>query len=143
LELINSPDARIVREPPLTPDYPMSRRILPLWLDVDISINADGLLPRVSAAVDKYVNDYRAYLKEHGVTNQPPVDLLPKAVVHPKTGVICVGVDEPSAKAAADYVRQAFSIRRAVFETGGVYRCLSEEYLFDMQYRGYQHKLYL
>jgi len=53
-------------------------------------------------------------------------------------GAVCLGADEASARAAADFTRQAFSIRRAVFESGGVYQCLSEEYLFDMQYRGYQ-----
>ena len=138
MELINSPDAYILRDPPLTPDYPMLRRILPLWLDVDLCGGVDELSSRIKAAVDKYAADYGDYLKKHGVSDQPVVDLLPKAVVHPRIGAVCIGVDEASARAAADFVRQAFSIRRAIFESGGVYQCLAEEYLFDMQYRGYQ-----
>ncbi|MDR2694287.1 MAG: class II aldolase/adducin family protein [Chitinispirillales bacterium] len=138
MELINSPDAGIVRNPPLTPDYPMLRRILPLWLDIDLSGGAGEVSSRVKAAVDKYVKEYGEYLEKRGVLNQPVIDLLPRAIVHPRTGVVCFGTDEASARAAADFTRQAFSIRRTIFETGGVYQSLSEEYLFDMQYRGYQ-----
>jgi len=138
MELINSPDAGIVREPPLTPDYPMLRRILPLWLDVDLRGGIDEMSSYIKAAVGKFVKEYGDYLKEHGVSNQPAADLLPKAIVHPRIGAVCVGTDEASARATADFTRQAFSIRRSIFESGGVYRCLAEEYLFDMQYRGYQ-----
>ncbi len=138
MELINSQEVGIVRNPPLTPDYPMSRRILPLWLDVDIGIDTDELSSQIKTAIDRHVKDYSDYLQKNGVSDQPVVDLLPKAIIHPQIGVICIGQNESSATATADYIRQAFSIRRAVFETGGVYKCLSDEYLFDMQYRGYQ-----
>jgi len=138
MELINSPDAGILREPPLTPDYPMLRCILPLWLDVDMRGGIDEISSYIKAAVDKFVKDYGVYLKERGVSNQGAADLLPRAVVHPRIGAVCLGMDEASARAAADFTRQAFSIRRSIFESGGVYRCLAEEYLFDMQYRGYQ-----
>jgi len=139
MELINSPDAFILREPPLTPDYPMLRRILPLWLDVDLRGGVDEISSCVRAAVGKFVKEYGNYLKEHGVSDQPVADLLPKAIIHPGIGAVCVGADEASARAVADFTRQAFSIRRSIFESGGVYRCLAEEYLFDMQYRGYQN----
>jgi rhamnose utilization protein RhaD (predicted bifunctional aldolase and dehydrogenase) len=72
------------------------------------------------------------------VKDVPSADLLPQAIVHPKIGAICLGSNEASAKKIADFARQAFSIRRAIFETGGVYQSLPEEHLFDMQYRGYQ-----
>ena len=138
MELINSPDAGIVRDPPLTPDYPMLRRILPLWLDVDLRGGVGEISTYIKTAVDKYVKYYGDYLKEHGVSDQPLIDLLPKAVIHPRTGVVCLGADEASARVMADFTRQAFSIRRSIFESGGVYQCLADEYLFDMQYRGYQ-----
>jgi rhamnose utilization protein RhaD (predicted bifunctional aldolase and dehydrogenase) len=137
MELINSPDAGIVRDPPLTPDYPMARRILPLWLDVDLRGGVGEMSSYIKSAVDKFVKCYGDYLKEHGVSDQPIIDLLPKAVVHPRIGAVCLGTDEASARSAADFTRQAFSIRRSIFESGGDYECLSEEYLFDMQYRGY------
>jgi rhamnose utilization protein RhaD (predicted bifunctional aldolase and dehydrogenase) len=138
MELINSPDAGIVRNPPLTPDYPMSRRILPLWLDVDLRGGADEISSYIKEAIGDFVTEYGNYLGKHGVLNQPAVDLLPKAIVHPRIGAVCLGADEASARAVADFTRQAFSIRRAIFESGGVYQCLADEYLFDMQYRGYQ-----
>ncbi|MDR2592195.1 MAG: class II aldolase/adducin family protein [Chitinispirillales bacterium] len=138
MELINSPDASILRNPPLTPDYPMLRRILPLWLDVDLHGGIDELSSYIKAAVDKHVKEYGDYLGKRGVSDQPIIDLLPKAIVHPRMGAVCFGTDEAAAAAVGDFTRQAFSIRRAIFESGGVYRCLAEEYLFDMQYRGYQ-----
>jgi rhamnose utilization protein RhaD (predicted bifunctional aldolase and dehydrogenase) len=140
MEVINSPVAGIVRDPPLTPDYPMSRRILPLWLEVDLCGGVDEISSYIKRAIDNFVTEYGNYLGKHGVLNQPAIDLLPKAVVHPRIGAVCLGADEASARAAADFTRQAFSIRRAVFESGGVYQCLADEYLFDMQYRGYQRE---
>jgi len=110
LELINSPDGKaIVCNPPLTPDYPMYARISLQWADGDINT-----IP------------------------VPAADTFPQAVVHPKIGVLCYGPDEPSAKRTADFVHQALSIRRAIFETGGTYESLAEEFILDMQYRGYQ-----
>jgi rhamnose utilization protein RhaD (predicted bifunctional aldolase and dehydrogenase) len=139
LELINSPDGKdIICDPPMTPDYPMYTRILPLWIDVDINDPPENISSYISAAIDKHINDYKDYLKRLNVKDVPPADLLPQAIVHPKIGAICLGPDEASAKKIADFTRQAFSIRRAIFETGGVYQSLPEEHLFDMQYRGYQ-----
>jgi len=110
LELINSFDGKaIVCDPPLTPDYPMYARISLQWADGDINV-----IP------------------------VPAADTFPKAVVHPKIGVLCYGADESSAQKTADFVHQALSIRRAIFETGGTYESLAEEFILDMQYRGYQ-----
>jgi rhamnose utilization protein RhaD (predicted bifunctional aldolase and dehydrogenase) len=146
LELINSPDGKeIICDPPMTPDYPMFMRILPLWIDADINDPPEKISSYISAAVDGHINDYKDYLKRLAVRNVPPSDLLPQAIIHPQIGAICLGPDEPSARKTADFTRQALSIRRAIFETGGVYQSLPEEHLFDMQYRGYQqakrHKL--
>jgi len=110
LELINSSDGKaIVCNPPLTPDYPMYARISLQWADGNI--NAMPV---------------------------PAADTFPHAVVHPKIGVLCYGADGQSAKRTADFVHQALSIRRAIFETGGTYESLAEEFILDMQYRGYQ-----
>jgi len=132
LELINSPDGKgIITDPPMTPDYPMYSRILPLWVD-------EGALGAFGCAVDRYIIDYRSHLDRNGVTGVPAADLFPLAVVYPPAGVICIGADGASAGRTADFVRQALSIRRAIFEAGGVYEPLPERYIFDMQYRGYQ-----
>jgi len=139
MELINSPDGKdIICNPPMTPDYPMLARILPLWLDVDINIDNAGIFPSVKAAIDKYVREYKAYLGNNGIQDITVIDPLPVAVIHLSTGVICFGVNEAKARQTADFTRQALSIRRAIVETGGVYESLPERYLFDMQYRGYQ-----
>jgi len=140
LELINSPDGKdIICNPPMTPDYPMLSRILPLWVDVDISkYSPEKICSFIMKDVDKFVGDYKVYLENNGVNDITPVDLLPKAVIIPQIGVVCFGVNEAKARQTADFTRQALSIRRTIAETGGVYESLPERYLFDMQYRGYQ-----
>jgi rhamnose utilization protein RhaD (predicted bifunctional aldolase and dehydrogenase) len=139
MELINSPDGKnIITNPPMTPDYPMLTRILPLWLDVDMDIAEEKIFPSVKSAVDKYVSEYKAYLSNNGIQNITAADALPAAIISPPTGVVCFGVNEAKARQIADFTRQAFSIRRAIAETDGVYESLPERYLFDMQYRGYQ-----
>jgi rhamnose utilization protein RhaD (predicted bifunctional aldolase and dehydrogenase) len=139
MELINSPDGKkLITDPPMTPDYPMLTRILPLWLDVDIDSAEEKIFPSVKSAVDKYVSGYKAYLSGNGIQGVTAADALPAAIIHPPTGVVCFGVNEAKARQIADFARQALSIRRAIAETGGVYESLPERYLFDMQYRGYQ-----
>lgn len=139
IELINSPDGKdIIRNPPMTPDYPMYTRILPVWTDFDIESPPEEISSHISEAVNKHVCDYKDYLKKYGVTSVPSADLLPHVIIHPQTGAVCLGTDRKSAMIIADFTRQAFSIRRSIAETGGVYESLPEKYLFDMQYRGYQ-----
>jgi rhamnose utilization protein RhaD (predicted bifunctional aldolase and dehydrogenase) len=139
LALINSPEGMdIICNPPMTPDYPMYTRILPLWADFSLDDSPERISSYIDNAVDKHVSDYKGYLERFNVTNVPPSDLLPQAIVHPRIGAVCFGTDEASARRIADFTRQAFSIRRAIAETGGVYASLPEEHLFDMQYRGYQ-----
>jgi rhamnose utilization protein RhaD (predicted bifunctional aldolase and dehydrogenase) len=139
LELIASPDGKnIICDPPMTPDYPMRFRILPLWANISISADPQKIASYIQTAVDKHVDGYKGNLKKHGVAGAPAPDLLPRAIVHPQVGVICIGQTAAAARMAADFTRQAFSIRRAIAESGGVYESLPEEYIFDMQYRGYQ-----
>jgi len=131
LELINSPDGRdIISDPPMTPDYPMLTRILPLWLD---EANLSFM-----ASIDTFVHDYRVYLDSQGAVNVTAAEQLPQVVIIPSAGAVCFGASEAAARRTADFARQAFSIRRAIFETGGEYESLPERHLFDMQYRGYQ-----
>ncbi|MCL2183178.1 MAG: class II aldolase/adducin family protein [Chitinispirillia bacterium] len=108
LELINSPEGKeIITNPPMTPDYPMYSRILPVWVD-------------------------------DGITDVHLSGPSPLAIIHPPVGIICLGPTPAVAGQTADFVRQALSIRRVIYETGGDYESLPERYIFDMQYRGYQ-----
>ncbi|MDR2579347.1 MAG: class II aldolase/adducin family protein [Chitinispirillales bacterium] len=140
LGLINSPDGkRIISNSPMTPDYPMHTRILPLWIDgVDTGGAPEKILSTLTALVDKHVSGYENHIKNLGIAGIPPADLLPHALIHPQAGVICLGVDTHSAQRTADFTRQAFSIRQAIAETGGAYESLPDKFLFEMRYRGYR-----
>ncbi|MDR0305949.1 MAG: class II aldolase/adducin family protein [Chitinispirillales bacterium] len=139
LDLINSRSGRdIICNPPMTPDYPMLNRILPLWIDVDLSLAKKKIVLHVRQAVAKFIEEYIAYLNKHDAASCPVTELLPKVIIHPQIGAVCCGLNQDDAQKTADLTHQAFSIRRAVAETGGVYESLPEKYLFDMQYKGYQ-----
>jgi rhamnose utilization protein RhaD (predicted bifunctional aldolase and dehydrogenase) len=139
LDLIASVDGKeIICDPPMTPDYPMYSRIVPLWIDIGMDAGPQKISSHIQAAIGKYASDYRDSLKGRGISGAPALSLLPRAIVHPQAGVVCIGQNADDAQKIADFTRQAFSIRRAIAESGGVYESLSEEYIFDMQYRGYQ-----
>jgi rhamnose utilization protein RhaD (predicted bifunctional aldolase and dehydrogenase) len=139
LGLIGSPDGKdIITAPPMTPDYPMFTRILPLWAEIDTDDSSEKIFSSLKIAVDDFAADYRSGLNGQGAVNVTAADLLPQVIIIPSVGAVCFGVDEASARRTADFTRQALSIRRAVFETGGVYESLPQRHIFDMQYRGYQ-----
>ncbi|MDR3012853.1 MAG: class II aldolase/adducin family protein [Chitinispirillales bacterium] len=138
LELIGSPEGKdIICNPPMTPDYPMHVWILPLWTDACLEGSFEKISTLIGNDIGEYASNHKKYLKAHDVTDFSTPDLLPRAVVHPQIGAICFCLSDKNAYKIADFTRQAFSIRRAIAETGGVYESLPEKYLLDMQYRGY------
>ncbi len=139
LRLLHAPEGKeLLTNPPLTPDYPMLTRILPLWVDIHEELSPDQFRYRVESAVHKFTEDYRSYLLERGVNSVPDADLLPRVVIIPELGAICWGRDDYAAGVVSDLTNQAFLIRQAIYETGGTYESVREQHLFDMQYRSYQ-----
>lgn len=138
LELLNSEQGReILSNPPLTPDYPIRIRIRPLWMNVSVNETADSLHEKLGHEVQTYVREYRSYLDRQNAATADN-ELFPKVLVIPQIGVICCGKDTNEAKMLCDLTEQAFLIRKEVFQSGGSYEGISEEHLFDMQYRAYQ-----
>ncbi|MFP4012527.1 MAG: SDR family NAD(P)-dependent oxidoreductase [Chitinispirillaceae bacterium] len=138
LQLLNSEQGReILSSPPLTPDYPIRIRIRPLWMNVSEGETAESLHEKLGHEVQTYVKEYRSYLERQNAATADN-ELLPKVLVIPQIGVICCGKDSHEAEMLCDLTEQAFLIRKDVFESGGSYEGISEEHLFDMQYRAYQ-----
>jgi rhamnose utilization protein RhaD (predicted bifunctional aldolase and dehydrogenase)/NAD(P)-dependent dehydrogenase (short-subunit alcohol dehydrogenase family) len=144
LELIGREDGRaIVVSPPLTGDYLIHTKPLPAWLDGTDGLNEEALRERVARVLGDYAQAYRAYRDRQGSTAAEGLqefDDMPRAIVVPGAGVLCVGEDAASATVVHDIMAQALSVKNGVAASGGHYEGLSEAQLFRMEYRPLQHQ---
>jgi len=111
---------RISQQGPATPDHVIRTKRLPL-------------LGRDMAT---YVDDYRAYFREHSARTAEPLSSLdpaPRVVIDPALGVLSVGRNTKEASIVRDiYDHTIDVIARA--ETLGGYRALPAEDLFEVEY---------
>ncbi|MCI4625662.1 MAG: bifunctional aldolase/short-chain dehydrogenase [Candidatus Magnetoovum sp. WYHC-5] len=123
---------------PVTTDYLIRTKAYPLYIE-ELDFNAN-LNDQLKKAIDDYANDYEQYVKRHlknhnGLKN---IDNKPRIVFVNGIGAICAGEDETSAQIACDITAQTVKIKSTI-DTIGTYKGLSEDEIFAMEYRSYQH----
>jgi len=140
LDLLGSEVGKTVSySSPLTPDYLIRTKSLPLWIDVTEADDPAALRDNFAKAVADYSKNYSDYMGRHGLTALPEgFDTMPKVALLPGIGAICVGESASEATMVMDITQQALSVKRLIHETNGTYNGLSEEHLFDMEFRGFQ-----
>ena len=98
-----------------------------------------GSLPERSRS---FSSRYDAYVKRHSSRlpefDASGFDLLPRVVLLPGLGAVCAGPDIGTARIARDITEQALIVKRAICETDGTYLGLTEDHLFDMEFRPFQ-----
>jgi rhamnose utilization protein RhaD (predicted bifunctional aldolase and dehydrogenase)/NAD(P)-dependent dehydrogenase (short-subunit alcohol dehydrogenase family) len=109
----------------LTPDHVLRAKRVPLVVQGE-----------VEAAVEAYVQDYRAYFERHAATaSQPltPLDPAPRWAVWPGQGVVSFGRTVKEILPVADMARHT---RRAIelAEALGGWHTLSEDKIFEVEY---------
>ena len=127
--------------PPLTADHLIRTRSFPLWFDAPAWDDPARFKDAFRAAVQAYSTAYEAYLARHRDTLQNGLETfapLPRVVLLPGVGAICVGPDEQAAAISRDITAQTLPVKLAIAATGA-YEGLSERQLFEMEYRGVQH----
>ena len=138
LGLLSSKEARqFLVSPPLTPDYCVRTKSFPLLIDEPDLNDMDALRAKLSRDVASFAERYGAYVKKYAKV-QSGQDLLPRMVLIPGLGAVCAGRDADAAAVAADITAQALSVKKTVYETGGVYKGLSESHLAAMEFRPFQ-----
>ena len=70
--------------------------------------------------------------------NADGFDFLPKVLLLPGVGAVCAGPDLAMARIARDIAEQDLFVKRTIQETGGTYLGLTEDHLFDMEFRAFQ-----
>jgi rhamnose utilization protein RhaD (predicted bifunctional aldolase and dehydrogenase)/NAD(P)-dependent dehydrogenase (short-subunit alcohol dehydrogenase family) len=129
---------------PLTPDYLVRTKAYSLLIENPDYRDPAALRKQCADAIGTFSADYDAYVKKYASripgldATAHGFDLLPRVVLLPGIGAICAGPDVGKVRIAADITEQAIVVKRAVYETGGTYQGLTEDHLFDMEFRAFQ-----
>ncbi|MDP1989622.1 MAG: bifunctional aldolase/short-chain dehydrogenase [Syntrophales bacterium] len=143
LDFLDSPQARdLACTAPLTPDYLVRTKAYPLFIEKP-DYDDPGLLRRhLTGEIDSFRTRYDAYTKKYAsrlpAFTADGFDFLPKVLLLPGLGAVCAGPDLGMARIARDITEQALFVKRTIDETGGAYLGLTEDHLFDMEFRAFQ-----
>ncbi|MFC2125433.1 bifunctional aldolase/short-chain dehydrogenase [Bacteroidota bacterium] len=142
INIIDSKDGKdIALTPPLTSDHLIRTKSLPLWIDNLNWDDEENLRAQITSTVSAYEADYKSYLDRHTPRLKPgldPFDPMPRLILTPGLGAICVGPDINEAEIVSDITTQTL-ITKARITLVGEYEGLQEEQLFDMEYFSLQH----
>jgi rhamnose utilization protein RhaD (predicted bifunctional aldolase and dehydrogenase)/NAD(P)-dependent dehydrogenase (short-subunit alcohol dehydrogenase family) len=140
LSFMNSPDAKqLALTSPLTPDYLIRTKTFPLWVDGPRYDDVPAFRDQLTKAITTYASDYKDYVVRHLKAAFPQdLDAIPRVVLIPGIGAVCAGRNDDEAAMVCDITQQAIEVKQAIFESGGMYQGLSEDHLFDMEFRSFQ-----
>ena len=143
LDILDSPRAKdLACTAPLTPDYLVRTKANPLFIEKPDYDDMDLLRLQLSREIESFGARYDAYIKRQSPRlpgfDASGHDLLPRVVLLPGLGAVCAGPDLGMARIARDITEQALLVKRAICETDGTYLGLTEEHLFDMEFRPFQ-----
>lgn len=127
--------------PPLTPDYLIRTKALPMWVDSPDYGDPERLREQLSEAVARYAEDYDAYVSRNAGASADSLtrfDPLPRVILMPGLGALCVGIDAKAAGIARDITEQAIRVKTKIAAMCS-YEGLSEKNLFAMEYYSLQH----
>ena len=130
----------MVLSAPLTSDHLIRTKALPLWID-SLPREVSEIEPVLRAALDRYREDYEAYLRRNAprlTSGVKRFDANPRVLLIPGVGALCAGEDIVAAGIARDITRQTLKVK-ALVASMGKYEGLSEADLFGMEYRSLQH----
>lgn len=143
LDFLDSPRAgKLACTAPLTPDYLVRTKAYPLFVEKPAYDDIDLLHRQIAVEIDSFRTRYDAYVKKY--TSRlagfaaAGFDLLPKVVLLPGLGAVCAGPDLEMARIARDITEQTLIVKRAIYESDGTYLGLTEDHLFDMEFRSFQ-----
>ncbi|MGB8298465.1 MAG: bifunctional aldolase/short-chain dehydrogenase [Polyangia bacterium] len=139
---IEAPEGKkLALSAPLTTDYLIRTRRIPLWLDHATLDDAKKFREELAQSVAVFRAEYRAYVQKHagGVQVASEArDFLPRVLMIPGLGVVCVGTNAADAAMVRDITRQGLDVKATIYQSGAEYLSLDDKHLFDMEFRAYQ-----
>jgi len=143
LDLLGADSAReLLVSPPLTSDHLIRTGVLPAWVDDPDYADEEHLRSQLAEVLSRYAEDYSAYVDRHASRMPTGIELfppLPRVLFMPGLGALCAGQDAKGATIARDITAQTLAAKTRIAAMGASYEGLSEEHLFDMEYRTLQH----
>jgi rhamnose utilization protein RhaD (predicted bifunctional aldolase and dehydrogenase)/NAD(P)-dependent dehydrogenase (short-subunit alcohol dehydrogenase family) len=142
LQFLDSDRGReVALTPPLTSDHLIRTKAYYLWIDDPEFDDLSKLRDQFSKAIREYAAVYDAYIKRHAADMPPgvePMDSFPRVLLVPGLGVLCAGKDAAATEIISDIASHTLAAK-AQAAAVGTYSGLSEQDLFDMEYRTLQH----
>jgi NAD(P)-dependent dehydrogenase (short-subunit alcohol dehydrogenase family) len=142
LHLLGSPRGKkMFLSPPLTSDHLIRTKPFPLWIDKPLYDNEDKFRRQLRREISGYANRYNAYVGRYAdelPTGIAPFDPLPRVILLPGMGAVCVGSDIVEAGIVSDITAQTLRVKTLIGSSGR-YAGLTEEQLFNMEYMSLQH----
>ncbi len=140
LSFLNSPNAKqLAMTSPLTPDYLIRTKTFPLWIDAPQYDDPPAFRDQLTKAIASYASEYKDYVVRHLKTAFPQdLDAMPRVMLVPGVGAVCAGRTDDETAMVCDITQQCLEVKQAIFESGGMYQGLSEDHLFDMEFRSFQ-----
>jgi rhamnulose-1-phosphate aldolase/alcohol dehydrogenase len=137
LDFVDSSEGKnLALSPPLTSDYLIRTKGLPLWLDAPDFSDLEKLRGQISKAIDEYVAAYDAYFERNSAGLAPGVarrDPYPRVILIPGLGALCAGKNVQASRIVRDITAHTLAVKTKVAAMGE-YQGPSERHLFNMEY---------
>ncbi|KAA3605103.1 MAG: SDR family NAD(P)-dependent oxidoreductase [Planctomycetota bacterium] len=133
---------KVLQTPTLTADHLIRSKALPLWLETD-DWDAESWPSKLQQSLEPYRQAYQDYYQRHQDRLEQPLsafDANPRVVLAPGIGALAFGESLKDARIACDITRQSLSAKSYFLGAESRYQGLSDEHLFDMEYRPLQHR---
>jgi rhamnose utilization protein RhaD (predicted bifunctional aldolase and dehydrogenase)/NAD(P)-dependent dehydrogenase (short-subunit alcohol dehydrogenase family) len=141
LDFVDSDRGReLALSPPLTADYLIRTKALPLWIENPDHGSVVKLKEQIKSAIGGYAAAYDAYV-ERNLEQMPMgmarLDSLPRVIFIPGMGVICSGKNAHAGSIVRDITEHTLAVKTKIGAMGS-YLGSSEADLFHMEYRTFQ-----
>jgi rhamnose utilization protein RhaD (predicted bifunctional aldolase and dehydrogenase)/NAD(P)-dependent dehydrogenase (short-subunit alcohol dehydrogenase family) len=144
-EVLDFTDSSLGKEaaltPPLTADFLIRTKALPLWIDNPSYTDQEKLRAQISEAIRNYAAAYDAYVERYQARMPKGVsrmDSFPRIILMPGLGALCSAEDASAACIVRDITEHTLAVKSQIAAMGGHYQCIAESDLFDMEYRSLQ-----
>jgi rhamnulose-1-phosphate aldolase/alcohol dehydrogenase len=116
---------------PATPDHTIYTKRLPCFAAVDDPRDPVAVAAAIKTAVERFVDEYTAYVKASGDT--APTDPFPRVITVAGLGMFTTGRDRRTAGIVSDIYHHTISVLGAA-TSFGAYVSLSAQEAFDVEY---------
>ena len=139
VRVLDAPEGKqLALSAPLTLDYLVRTRRMPLWIDAPALGDVKAFRDQLKSAVDGYRDDYARYAQAHGRDITDRRAFSPRVLALPGLGVVCVGDHAAQAHMVRDITLQGLRVKAAIWQSGADYCGLDDEHLVDMEFRAFQ-----